>query len=408
MKESQARIQALQARLQAIQADPERPQQVVGSPSPMIELTPEVKPTTVAATSVRSPSAVVAVAEPSGQRSPQRQSSTSGSMVEMAPGRGTSTGFAARELDSTALGSHPQQLDLTATVKALNQQSHQYLRQFQQPQFQQPQAQQAQTQRTQLRREALEQRMHEITQRLEAQVERINQLSGDQEIAMLELKAIADKAERDLKAMELDGELPSDFNPSTLMLEYVDATVPQVERSEEGTWMLTTRPVDLYRAEREAALMAERLRNRTSLSSYNGNHRRNLATQRHRHGKSEDSFLGHLIRRGFLALGEILQPRQMHPQSLRQAHPQRTQPSVPDTFSVKEGTIWLVGALITRVGLNIMLAAFPGAWLLAIGIIVVPAAIAVYQATTFPSSGFVWGCRLFLIMIGLLLGGRLL
>jgi hypothetical protein len=46
-------------------------------------------------------------------------------------------------------------------------------------------------------------------------------------------------------------------------------------------------------------------------------------------------------------------------------------------------------------------------WLPIVALIVLPAAIAIYRTTFTPETGFAWGYRLFLVMIGLLLGGRL-
>jgi hypothetical protein len=77
-------------------------------------------------------------------------------------------------------------------------------------------------------------------------------------------------------------------------------------------------------------------------------------------------------------------------------------------FTVRDGVIMLAGAITLRVVLNLMLMSFPGLWFPVVGIVIAPAAIALYQTRNTPQSGFTWACRLFVIMLGLLLGGRLM
>ncbi|NJN88807.1 MAG: hypothetical protein HC881_24140 [Leptolyngbyaceae cyanobacterium SL_7_1] len=59
-----------------------------------------------------------------------------------------------------------------------------------------------------------------------------------------------------------------------------------------------------------------------------------------------------------------------------------------------------------RLALSVVLNTFPALGLPAMALIVVPAAIALYRAVTAPQTSHTWGYRLFLMMIGLLIGGR--
>ncbi|NJL38636.1 MAG: hypothetical protein HC899_19235 [Leptolyngbyaceae cyanobacterium SM1_4_3] len=73
-----------------------------------------------------------------------------------------------------------------------------------------------------------------------------------------------------------------------------------------------------------------------------------------------------------------------------------------------DAVIWVIGSTIARVGINLLLASFPGLWLPIAALILTPAAIAIYQIAVSPETGSIWGYRLFLVMAGLLIGGRLL
>ncbi len=87
-------------------------------------------------------------------------------------------------------------------------------------------------------------------QRLAAQAQRINQLAAELEDAILELKAIATEVNCDRLANK---------NQIKSSCEYHQASVPCVKRK-AGTFVLTTRQVDLFRAEREATQLANSLR----------------------------------------------------------------------------------------------------------------------------------------------------
>ena len=66
----------------------------------------------------------------------------------------------------------------------------------------------------------------------------------------------------------------------------------------------------------------------------------------------------------------------------------------------------LIGSAIARIAADLVLAANPGFWLPVALLIVAPAALAIYRTTVAPHSSVTWGYRIFLILIGLLIGGR--
>lgn len=109
-------------------------------------------------------------------------------------------------------------------------------------------------------------------ERFITQVERINQMAEELEAAILELKAIANT---------LNTQKPYPFLIKELcknICQYFAVRVPWVKRKSNESFILTTRKVDLFRAEREAALLAQQLRQQT---------KKRLASQRHKKNKNE-------------------------------------------------------------------------------------------------------------------------
>ncbi|BDI17105.1 hypothetical protein ANSO36C_29070 [Nostoc cf. commune SO-36] len=94
-------------------------------------------------------------------------------------------------------------------------------------------------------------------ERLKAQVERINQMAGELEAAIFELKAIANTLNTQKRYPALNQE------PCKDICQYFAVCVPWVKRKPDESFILTTRRIDLFRAEREAALLAQQLRQQT-------------------------------------------------------------------------------------------------------------------------------------------------
>lgn len=73
---------------------------------------------------------------------------------------------------------------------------------------------------------------------------------------------------------------------------------------------------------------------------------------------------------------------------------------------VGDAVLWIVLAAASRMGAQLLLVPFPALAPVLLTLMLVPAAFAVYLALYVPKVGFVSIYRLFLIMLGLLLGGR--
>ena len=124
---------------------------------------------------------------------------------------------------------------------------------------------------------ALRQRTIEGLRRIESQAERINQLSAELETAVLELKEIASEVNQDWRAFQaiqqptIDAIAKRDTSPSfaSNICEYQVANVPNVQQKPSGSFLLSSRSIDLFKAEREAALVAQTLRRRTKRKQIN-------------------------------------------------------------------------------------------------------------------------------------------
>lgn len=221
--------------------------------------------------------------------------------------------------------------------------------------------------------ETPEQSLNQSLLQLETQADYINQLAEAQEAAILKLRAIAETAEQTWKVVQQTPRSPFDPpNPAAeeieipALCEYLDAVVPCVEKDEEGVLLLTTRTVDLYRAEREASWMAQTLRYRNGQKPHVAAPTRAVKRKKYRSSRSKKS-----------------------------------------AFSMGEVVGLVVGAILLRVALNFVLVSFPGLWTPMLAMLMTPVAIAVFRTPLTTQSGFTWASRLFAVLLGLLIGGRI-
>ncbi|MBW4613675.1 MAG: hypothetical protein KME21_10400 [Desmonostoc vinosum HA7617-LM4] len=105
-------------------------------------------------------------------------------------------------------------------------------------------------------------------ERLAAQAERINQIAKQLELAILEFRAIASTLNNP----------PLKQKPSKSIDQNFAVSVPWIRQKSDKSLLLTTRKVDLYQAEKEAALLAQQLRQQT---------KKRLASQQHRKNENK-------------------------------------------------------------------------------------------------------------------------
>ncbi len=91
-------------------------------------------------------------------------------------------------------------------------------------------------------------------ERLLVQAQRINQMAKELEVAMLELKTIASILNSQRRYLHPLGRI------SQNICQYFSVSVPWVKVKSDKSLILTTRRVDLFKAEKEATLLAQQLR----------------------------------------------------------------------------------------------------------------------------------------------------
>ncbi|HEY9699655.1 MAG TPA: hypothetical protein V6D10_20510 [Trichocoleus sp.] len=235
---------------------------------------------------------------------------------------------------------------------------------------------------------ASEQQLQASLRLLEAQAKHINHLSRTQEAAIRELQTIAQQVEREWQAVE---QVQNDWagqpitpspGPLWSACEYQAITLPHVAERDQGGFQLGTRAIDLTQAYRDAAETAQTLRQRQEQTQ---------TTPRPR--KRSRPFWAKYLQQWL--------PSHAEPATTLKA----STPS--DPFTLQETLTLLVGAALTRILLDLLLQAFPLLWLPTMLLLIAPALFAAYRSTTQPQTGIVWGYRLCMIMLGLLIGGRL-
>lgn len=108
---------------------------------------------------------------------------------------------------------------------------------------------------------SLEERILAEWEQFTVQAQRINKIAEELETAIFELKAIASTI-NSLRRYRLPaGKQCQDI------CEYSAVSIPCVGKKEDGLFILATQRIDLFRAEKEAALLAQRLRQQTKKSA---------------------------------------------------------------------------------------------------------------------------------------------
>jgi hypothetical protein len=105
-------------------------------------------------------------------------------------------------------------------------------------------------------------------ERLVAQAQTINQMAAELEAEILELKAIVSAIDSQINYLQ------GNRKARRSICKYLTISVPWVRQKSDESLILTTRKIDLFRAEREAALLAQKLRQQSK--------KKKLAAQRHR------------------------------------------------------------------------------------------------------------------------------
>ncbi|HSM81883.1 MAG TPA: hypothetical protein VLS96_09360 [Nodosilinea sp.] len=92
--------------------------------------------------------------------------------------------------------------------------------------------------------------------------------------------------------------------------------------------------------------------------------------------------------------------------SSSQTQGRRSGPSHP-SLSLADAVLWFGGGVIGRIALNLLLAAFPALWSVAVAAMTAMTAYALYRATLAPRLAFGPAIRVFLLVVGLVVGGQI-
>ncbi|OLP18845.1 hypothetical protein BST81_07965 [Leptolyngbya sp. 'hensonii'] len=248
--------------------------------------------------------------------------------------------------------------------------------------------------------EALHQQLSGGLQHLEAQVQHVNQLSANLEMAMIELRSLSVTVSRLRQALESGEDMSSGQPPN--VLEGSSVNLPYIKQHRDGRLKLASKRVDLLQAERDAASTAQFLRNRrTGQPSV----KRPASASPLRPSKP---------RTGAASTGKTAPTHPVEQPSRKQAPRRysrwfRSLLCPPRSFPalITDAALWIAVAGGLRLGLQVILSANPSLWPPIVLLLVTPVIIATYQITLMARSGRILGYRLLLILIGLVLGGRL-
>lgn len=248
-------------------------------------------------------------------------------------------------------------------------------------------------------------------QQLNAQAQHVNAIANTLQVAMADMKAIAQTLEHQRALAAAIGESMPLANVDCF-LECRDQTfvVPFVSQSENGALVVEGMPIDGIDPRSDMERSTRPKQNKTT------------ATRRNQQQ------MWRLINPWFLWLIGI--ESESHKKPWRPNHhvetrhqpttvkPNRRNISTAPAAAIAEAKsssspslaqclFWIGGSIFIRIGLDMVLMAYPMLWPPAIALVVTPAAIAIYRTVIDSQVSFLLGRRLILIMIGLLIGGRL-
>ncbi|MBD2232139.1 hypothetical protein [Phormidium tenue] len=253
--------------------------------------------------------------------------------------------------------------------------------------------------------------MEVYLKRLNTMAHKINQLSSEQERAIAEMQLIQARLTRTHPSANAQGQPVA---PPYLNVER--AVLASAEMDHQGNIVLAYRTVGPYPSPAGANPIAAEVNSLAShlRITYGPSKRRGrgqwsaLASDLVALGQEPSELIAHLGRTVWdagLAIARFVTPQQAKP-SVTPSSP-LGYPSRGASLSVVDGVLWLGGGVIGRLALNLLLAAFPALWSVAVAAITAITAYALYQATLAPRLAFGPAIRVFLLVLGLVVGGQL-
>jgi hypothetical protein len=252
----------------------------------------------------------------------------------------------------------------------------------------------------QARRRQAASQANAIRQLLEEKAKQINDLSTQQETAILELMKISGQLNQEHQAADIEPELKNE-----LALECEIAEIPYIERDRNGILVLTNRSIDAKsRRESTTAKVAKPPIPKTPRQRYRSRNRTHLLGRFWQWIAQPVLWLGAV---GVGAVGLAHSGERTRHQGYRGSGRRAVTAAPEMPVTLKEAATLVIGSALLRILLDWVVISYPMLWIPSILVMITPAAFAIYRATVKPPTGFAWGYRLFAILIGLLLGGRL-
>ncbi len=242
--------------------------------------------------------------------------------------------------------------------------------------------------------------------RLNAMADKINHLSAQQEQAIAEMQSI----QGHLSHLQPQAQYSGQRSAPALNLKRVTLAAAQVD--EHGNILLSHRPLkpDLpfqptaspHPSLETPRELADHLRVTYGSPTPQGQGGwRNLVAEALTLGR-EPAQLAAGLGRGIwqLALGITQGSR---PKPIRTPFANSSTPPL----TLADGALWFGGGVIGRLALNLLLAAFPAFWSVAVAAFTALITYALYRATLAPKLAFGPAIRVFLLMLGLVIGSQL-
>ncbi|MBD1875618.1 hypothetical protein H6F75_19230 [Nodosilinea sp. FACHB-131] len=248
--------------------------------------------------------------------------------------------------------------------------------------------------------------------RLNAMAHKINQLSSEQERAIAEMQLIRARLTRIHPIANTQGQ--------PVVPPYLDverAVLASAEMDHQGNIVLAYRTISPTSSPgpranpipTEINQLAGHLRTTYGPSKRRGRSEWGaLTSDLVALGQEPSELVAHLSRTVWdagLAIARLIAPQHAKPSVTSSSLLE--QPRRGASLSVVDGVLWLGGGVIGRLALNLLLAAFPALWSVAVAAITAITAYALYRATLAPKLAFGPAIRVFLLVLGLVVGGQL-
>jgi hypothetical protein len=240
--------------------------------------------------------------------------------------------------------------------------------------------------------------------RLHTLAQKVNQLSADQEQLVGDIKMVESRLNHLRHRLPMTAEAGVDL-PHVSLDEVVLATAIVDANSNV---MMTGRVPHITQPEQEARDLADHLR-----GTYGPKYGPKSSSPISFSWSNLASDFGAVCQEPRMLLTQLWQYLKPLTQSVS-SHPSKnnaerkrfSQSASWDALSLTDMLLWFGGGVIGRLALNLLLSAIPALWSLAVAILTGLTAYGLYRATLAPRRDFGLAYRIFLVIVGLLIGGR--